>query len=115
MQQVLIPALQKCFHHTYAMLYSTDDIIHITQTHTPCVLRVLDTAVRAPNLKLLEINAFSIKAGDVPQIFAKPPVTPLSQARWRQKAHHGIGSGDLQLIFSKHKQRKAFGVKSTRS
>lgn len=41
-------ALHMCFHSTHAMLHSAHDIIDITQTHTQCMLRVLDAAVKIP-------------------------------------------------------------------
>lgn len=57
------------------MLHSADDIIQITQTHTQCVLRVLDTSVKIPKTKVIEIDAFPLKASDVPQPVTNPPVT----------------------------------------
>ncbi len=60
------------------MLHSADDIIHITQTHTQCMLRVLGTAVRVPEIKVIETDAFLVNARDIPQLVANPPVTPVT-------------------------------------
>ncbi len=107
------------------MLYSTDYIIHITQTHTQCMLRVLEKAVRVPEINVIEIEAFLVKARDVPQLVAKPLVTPVTfQTGLRQKASHGMESGVLQLPASRHdtstesdrkEKTTAFGVNSMQS
>ncbi len=69
--------------------------------------RVSNTAVRLPEIKVIEIDTFPVKARDVPQLVAKPPVTPVSLpvTGLRQKAPHGMESGDLQLPVSRQVQR----------